>query len=56
MENEQADREELRRLRRELRKFEDRTLWGLLVELMQRDTDKHIAIVDFAQRLAKTRR
>jgi hypothetical protein len=53
LENEKKDRQELKRLRRELGAFEHRTLWGLLVDLMQRDTDKHIAIVDFAQRLAK---
>jgi len=57
LENEKKDREELKQLRRELRSFEDRTLWALLVELMQRDTDKHIAMISFAQRHAnRTRR
>ncbi len=54
--SEKKDREELRHLRRELRAFEDRTLWGVLVELMQRDTDKHIAVIEFAQRHAKPKR
>jgi hypothetical protein len=53
LENEKRDSGELKKLRRELRDFEHTTLWGLLVDLMQRDTDKHIAIVEFAQRLAK---
>ena len=26
------------------------TLWGLLVELMQRDTDKHIAVLTFVKK------
>ena len=56
LENEKKDREELKALRRELRSFEDTTLWALLVELMQRDTDKHIAILGFAQRHAKRAR
>jgi rubrerythrin len=56
LENEKKDREELKQLRRELRFFEDRTLWTLLVDLMQRDTDKHIAIIGFAQRHANRRR
>lgn len=52
LETEKKDREVLKQLRRELRYFEDRTLWSLLVELMQRDTEKHIAIIGFAQRHA----
>jgi rubrerythrin len=52
LDREEHDRRELRALRRELRGVTDTTLWGLLVELMQRDTDKHIAILRFAKRQA----
>jgi rubrerythrin len=48
--NEKKDRHELKNLRREMRDVADTTLWGLLVELMERDTDKHIAILSFAKR------
>lgn len=47
------DQVELRRLRKEMRLVEDTTLWTLLVELMERDTQKHIAILRFAKRHAK---
>jgi rubrerythrin len=46
---EQDDLRELKRLEKELRNVQDTTLWALLVELMKRDTDKHIAILRFAQ-------
>lgn len=49
---EEHDRRELRALQRRLHGVKDTTLWGLLVELMQRDTDKHIAILRFARRHA----
>lgn len=45
---EEQDLCELKALRRDLRDVKDTTLWDLLVELMQRDTDKHIAILRFA--------
>jgi hypothetical protein len=54
--NEKRDRDELKELRREVRPFEDRTLWGVLLELMQRDTDKHIAIIEFVQRQSHPKR
>lgn len=47
LENEKSDAAELKRLRKELRDVEDTTLWALLVEIMMRDTDKHIAILKF---------
>ena len=50
LENEEHDLGELKRLQRELRDVKDTTLWGLLVELMERDTDKHIAILRFVRR------
>lgn len=53
--NEQADAKELKRLKKSLRDVEDTTLWSLLVDLMLRDTEKHIAILTFATRTAKQR-
>lgn len=50
LEHEKADERELKRLQREMRDLKDTTLWGLLVELMQRDTDKHIAILHFVKK------
>jgi hypothetical protein len=50
LENEERDIGELKRLQRELRDVKDTSLWGLLVELMQRDTEKHIAILKFVRR------
>jgi rubrerythrin len=44
------DKRELKELRKKLKAFEDWTLHGLLVELMQRDTEKHIAILKFAKK------
>ncbi len=49
LENEKRDLDELKRLQRELRDVKDTTLWGLMVELMQRDTEKHIAILNFVR-------
>jgi rubrerythrin len=50
LKREQDDLRELKRLEKELRNVKDTTLWALLVDLMQRDTDKHISILRFAQR------
>lgn len=47
LENERDDVRELKRLRRELRDVKDTTLWGVLVDIMMRDTEKHIAILQF---------
>ena len=46
---ERADARELKRLQRELRDVKDTTLWSLLVDVMRRDTEKHIAILEFVQ-------
>ena len=54
--NEETDLKELKRLRRELHDLEDTTIWSLLVELMQRDTDKHIAMLEFVHKHASRRR
>jgi rubrerythrin len=50
MANEERDMQTLKRLERELKDVKDTTLWELLVELMQRDTDKHIAILRFVEK------
>jgi rubrerythrin len=52
LENEERDVGELKRLQRELRDVKDTSLWQLLVELMQRDTEKHIAILKFVRKHA----
>jgi len=49
LENEKRDIGELKRLQRDLRDMKDTTLWGILVDLMQRDTEKHIAILKFVR-------
>ena len=51
--HERDDAAELKRLRKELRDVEDTTLWGLLVDIMARDTEKHIAILKFVVDHAK---
>jgi hypothetical protein len=53
LDREESDRRELKRLQKKLSDVKDTTLWGLLVELMERDTDKHIAILRFARKHAK---
>jgi hypothetical protein len=52
LDNEERDRAELKQLERELRDVKDTSLWELLVELMQRDTEKHIAILKFVRKHA----
>jgi rubrerythrin len=44
---EERDRSELRRLAGNLEPYEDTTLWGLVVELMLLDTEKHTVILRF---------
>src|SRR5207249_723326 len=44
---EREDGEELKRLAKQLKDVRDTTLWGLLVQLMQDDTEKHIRILEF---------
>jgi hypothetical protein len=44
---ERADAKELKKLAKNLGELRDTTLWGLLVELMQDDTAKHIKILEF---------
>jgi hypothetical protein len=53
LDKEQQDALELKRLQRELRDVKDTSLWGLLVDLMERDTQKHIAILKFVKKTSK---
>lgn len=50
IDREQADRQELKKLQKDIRDIKDTTLWSLLVDLMQRDTEKHIAMLRFVQK------
>ena len=56
LENEKDDARELKALKKTLRDVEDTTLWGLLVDLMERDTEKHIAILSFVEKHARSSR
>jgi hypothetical protein len=56
LDREHEDARELRRLAGVLEELEDVTLWPLLVRLMQMDTDKHIAILEFVRRQARSPR
>lgn len=49
---EEQDRRELQALRKRLRPYADTTLWGLLVDLMLLDTEKHATILRFLERHA----
>jgi hypothetical protein len=49
---EREDMSSLRHLQKELRPVRDTTLFSLLVELMELDTKKHIAILEFIRRNA----
>lgn len=53
LESEERDAGELKRLQHELRDVRDVTLWSLLVDLMQRDTQKHIALLRFVKKHAR---
>jgi rubrerythrin len=55
MEKEEQDARELKRLQRELLDLKDTTLWSLLIDLMQRDTQKHIALLRFTKKHAGRR-
>ena len=52
---EREDEKSLHRLQKELRPVRDTTLFSLLVELMELDTKKHIAILEFIRRTAQHR-
>jgi hypothetical protein len=50
---ERADAKSLRQLQKELRPVRDTTLFALLVKLMEFDTKKHIAILEFIRQTAR---
>lgn len=54
--SEEDDARELKRLHNDLRDVRDTTLWDLLVSLMRRDTDKHIAMLEFVLQHAPAKR
>ena len=56
LDNERDDLKELKRLRKDLADVRETTLWGLLVDLMVRDTEKHIAILEFVKDHPKLKR
>jgi rubrerythrin len=47
LEAERDDQTQLRHLRKELKPLRDGTLWSLMVELMEIDTEKHIRILEY---------
>jgi hypothetical protein len=47
---EHEDADSLKALRRQLGTAEPETMWRLLVELMQLDTEKHLRILDYLKR------
>lgn len=51
-EYEEHDRHELQALRKRLKPFEETTLWGLMVDLILLDTQKHATILKFLERHA----
>jgi hypothetical protein len=50
---EHDDAKSLRKLQKELRPVRDTTLFSLLVQMMELDTQKHIAILEFIRRTAE---
>jgi hypothetical protein len=50
LDQEKRDADELKHLQHELRSVKDTSLWSILVELMERDTQKHIAILRFVRK------
>src|SRR5207248_3770178 len=50
LEAERDDQAQLRRLRKELKPAREDTLWPLLVEMMEIDTEKHIRILEYLRR------
>jgi len=53
---ERGDAKELKKLAKDLKSFEDTTMWVLLVDLMRDDTEKHIKILKFIRDQAKEKR
>ena len=46
---EREDLADLKQLRKKLKEVEDTTLWGMLVQMMQDDTEKHIRMLTFVR-------
>jgi rubrerythrin len=53
---ERDDAKELKSFAKQLADVRDTTLWGLLVEIMRHDTEKHIMILQFLRDRAKAAR
>jgi len=53
---EHQDRKQLQGMRKELRPMRDTSLWPLLLELMERDTEKHILMLSFIKEHVARRR
>jgi hypothetical protein len=51
--NEERDASELKQLRKEMKDLEGNSLWPLVIDLMQRDTEKHLALLHFAHKRMK---
>ncbi|MGA2295894.1 MAG: hypothetical protein ABSG24_11860 [Acidimicrobiales bacterium] len=54
LDNERDDAKELRRLASELKELKRESLWQLMVNLMEMDTAKHIEILKFVRRSARS--
>jgi len=50
---EEDDKRQLASLRRKLRDVRDTTIWDLLVQLAERDTDKHLLILRFIDAVSR---
>lgn len=50
---EKADAKELKRLAKNLKDVRETTLWGLLVDIVRMDTDKHILMLEFVRERAR---
>jgi rubrerythrin len=50
---EREDSKKLRELRKQLRPVEETTVWSLIIETMELDTKKHIALLKHIRKLAK---
>ncbi len=50
---ERDDAKNLKTLAEKLEDLKETTLWGLLIELIQHDTEKHIMILEFIRKHAK---
>lgn len=55
LESEKEDLRELKRIKQLMGTKDGSTMWALLIEMMEFDTDKHIAILQYANRQAKRR-